>query len=284
MKESILEQPNQSLWVSFWDKVDGKRNDLAHNFILFVKRIFTIQISTFILILGRRGTGKTDLALLFAEILYRAHIIKYIATNTKIIDSPFPITHIDNLEDLDYWGQTKKGRKLFIFDEIADAMSRRRPMARLTVELIKKFNKLRKHKLSIIATTISDSILDSAAMDQDLLDAVFNRPFFPEKHPIKCKIAYYNNFLTGESITLEDLPKTSVDFDSWDSSPFTEKPMKTKAQFKDKDMQDVYEYSQGKTCKDLGLHPMQINRKVRKILQYFFEKHVHVSHNKGSGK
>lgn len=230
-----------------------------------------MQDSTFVLILGRRGTGKTALALLIAEILYNLGLVRHISTNTKIYNSAFPIKHIDNLEDLEYWGKTNKGRKVFIFDEIADAMSRRRPMAHLTVELIKKFNKLRKHKLSIVGSTISDSVLDSAAMDNDLLDAVFRKVFFPKNHPQSCKIAYYTNFLNGDEIQITDIPNTSIDFDSWDASPFSERPKIDKRQFKDEDMRLVYEWAQGKSSKDLGLHPMQIHRKLKKILNYFFE-------------
>lgn len=251
--------------------MEGKRADINPLFIQVIKRLFIMQDSTFAIVFGRRGTGKTALALLVAEILYTLGLVKHVATNTKIYNSPFPIDHIDNLEDLRYWAKSKHGRKLFIFDEIADAMSRRRPMAHLTVELIKQFNKLRKYKLSVTGTTISKSVLDSAAMDHDLLDAVFDKPFFPKNHPLACKIAHYTNFLTGEELTITELPNTSVNFDSYDASPFTEKPKINPRKFKDEDMRLVYEWSQGKTGKDLGLHPMQLNRKVRKILNYFFE-------------
>lgn len=258
--------------------MEGKRADINPEFAKVIKRLFVMQDSTFVIVFGRRGTGKTALALLTVEILYNLGLVKHVATNTKIYDSPFPIKHIDNLEDLRYWAKTNYGRKIFIFDEIADAMSRRRPMAHLTVELIKQFNKLRKYKLSITGTTISKSVLDSAAMDHDLLDAVFDKPFFPKNHPLACKIAHYTNFLTGEELTIEDLPNTTVNFDSYDASPFTEKPKINPRKFKDEDMRLVYEWAQGKTGKALGLHPMQLNRKVRKILCHFFEnQHSHVT-------
>lgn len=230
-----------------------------------------MQESTFVIVFGRRGTGKTALGLLIAEILFMLGIVKHVATNTKIYNSAFPIAQIDNLEDLKYWAQNNRGRKIFIFDEIADAMSRRRPMAHLTVELIKEFNKLRKHKLSVIGCTISENVLDSAAMDNDLLDAVFRKVFFPLHHPLSRKIAQYTNLLTGDEMRIEKIPNTSIDFDSYDASPFTERPKIDSRQFKDEDMRLVYEWVNGATGKDLGLHPMQINRKVKKILKYFFE-------------
>lgn len=270
MKE--LENPQATPPLNqFFDLIEGKRYDISPDLITCIRKLFTAQDSTFGLILGKRGTGKTDKALLITEILKTLGIVRHVATNTKIYSSPFPIQHIDNLQDLDYWGANNKGRKVFVFDEIADAMSRRRPMAHMTVELIKKFNKLRKHKLSIVGTTISESVLDSSATDQDLIDFVFNCVWFPKGHSQARKIAHYNNLLTGESITWEGFPRTSVDFDSWDSSPFTETPSISKQQFKDEDMKIVYEWANGKTAKQLDLHPMQLNRKTRKIMKYLFE-------------
>ena len=63
-------------------------------------------------------------------------------------------------------------------------------MSKLNVDLINKFQVLRKHKLSLVATTINEEILDSMAMKDDTLAAVFDKPFYPEGHPKKGKIAY----------------------------------------------------------------------------------------------
>lgn len=258
--------------------IEKKRQDIKPGFYDFVNKLFSHQISVFILILGRRGTGKTDFALLLAELAYALGIIKHVATNTKVFDSPFPIEHIDNLQDLEYWGKTNTGRKLFVFDEIADAMSRRRPMAALTVELIKKFNKLRKHKLSIASTTISEDVLDNAAMNRDLLDAVFRRPYFNEGNPNKCKKAYYVNTLNGRKKRFNKIPKTSVHFDSWDASPFTDKPIIVKPEFKDKDMELIYRWSKGETYEQLGVHPQQLTRAKKKIIPILIDAYLHGSH------
>ncbi|MHC3128735.1 MAG: ATP-binding protein [Candidatus Bathyarchaeota archaeon] len=272
-----------SLFRSFWFRIEGKREDISPALIRFLVKLFTLQTSTFIIIFGRRGTGKTDLGLLIIEILYRIGIIKHVSTNTKILDSPFPIKEITNLEDLKYWGENNRGRKLFLFDEIAKAMPRRRPMSRLNVELINKFQVLRKHKLSVVATTINEDILDSMAMRDDTLDARFIKKFFPSGHKLKCKIAYFRHLLTDEEITLTDLPSTSVKFDSWDSSPFTEKPLSTKPVFKDKDMELVYRWALGETYKELGVHRQKLTRAKRKIIKFFIENQRHMSHNKERG-
>ena len=264
-------QPINLNEVWLYNQTTQKRNDINQELTNLIKSLFRQQDATFIAIFGRRGTGKTDLGLLIMEILYNAEIIKHFSTNTKIYSSPFPIDEITDLQSLEYWGSSKKGLKVFLFDEIADAMSRRRPMASLTVELIKKFNKLRKHKLSVIATTIGERTLDRAVLDRDLLDARIKRPLFNRQSLNFLKVAYYENLLNYDAIEIRNIPATSVKFDSWDSSPFTQRPIKEKPAFKDKDMQDVYDWTHGKTAKALGLHSMQINRKVKKILKHFFE-------------
>ena len=151
------------------------------------------------------------------------------------------------------------------------------------VELIKKFNKLRKHKLTIIATTISESVLDKAAMDNDLLDAIFRRPFFNDTNPQKCKIAYYRNLLNGRKLKLMGIPATSVHFDSWDASPFSEKPLEQKRAFNDKDMELVYRWAKGETYAQLGVHPQQLTRAKKKIIPILIDSYLHASHNKVRG-
>ena len=60
-------------------------------------------------------------------------------------------------------------------------------MSKLNVDLINKFQVLRKHELSLVATTINEEILDSIAMKDDTLVAVFDKQFYPEGHPKKKK-------------------------------------------------------------------------------------------------
>lgn len=251
---------------------EQKRTDINEELANLFISLFKKQDATFISIFGRRGTGKTALALLICEILRESGLIKNFATNTKVYSSPFPIKEITDLETLTYWSKTVYGRKLFLFDEIADAMSRRRPMAHLTVELLKKFNKLRKYKLSVIGTTITQKLLDRAVLDRDLLDATINKPLIEN-----VKFALYQNLLNYDCYNLTDLPNTNIDFDSYDTSPFTDKPLASKRKFKDKDMALLWEWVNGKTSTELGLHSMQIHRKVKKVLKYFLEKEPHPS-------
>jgi len=245
---------------------------VSKDFSDFIVHLFKRQISGFIIILGRRGTGKTDLSLLIAEILVCKGILESVATNVKIYDSPFLIKEITNLEDLKYWAKNTAGVKLFLFDEIGKGMTRRRPMASLNVNLIHQFNILRKYKLSIVATTINETYVDNAVLGQDILDGYFFKPNF--RNP---KVALYQDYLEDLDLDIYDLPKTTVKFDTWDSAPFTEHSPNSRPQFKDKDLQIIWEWSQGKTYREFGLHPQSIHRILKKYVREKIEQDFHIS-------
>ena len=249
-----------------------KLKQVSKDFSDFIVHIFRRQISGFVIILGRRGTGKTDFSLLIAEILVSMGLIEQVATNIKIYDSPFPIKEITNLEDLEYWCKNTVGRKLYLFDEIGKGMTRRRPMSSLNVKLIHHFQKLRKYKLSVVATTIQDKYVDSAVLGEDTLDGYFVKPNY--RNP---KVALYQDNLEDLDLDIYDIPKTTVKFDTWDSAPFGEHSPNTRAHFKDKDLEILWRWSNGHTIKDLGLHRMKINRLCRKYIRDSLDAKFHVS-------
>lgn len=245
---------------------------LSSDFLSFVKHLFLRQISAFILIFGRRGSGKTDLALLLTEILKEQDICKFFSTNVHIFSSSFPIEKITNLEDLKFWCKENKGRKVFLFDEIAKAMPRRKPMASLTVELINEFQILRKYKLSIIATTITEKHADSTILDPSIIDGYFDKPNW--KDP---KLAYYTDQLEDFFQDWHNLPKTNIKFDTYSSALFTKTSVKRKPKFKTKELDDLWNLTHGVTAEDLGLHSQQVARLWRKYVKESLEREHHAS-------
>jgi len=245
---------------------------LKPEFIKFITYLFTRGTSAFIIILGRRETGKTDFALLIAEILYKAGIMKHFATNIKLYSAPFPFTRLDNLDDLRSWAESNRGRKLFLFDEFGKAMRRRTPMSRLNVKLIDDFQVLRKFKQSTIAITVNEKYIDNVALGSDILDGYFIKPNYQNQ-----KIAYYYDCLENYGKSISGIPGTSVKFDTWDVAPFKEHGKTIKPIFKDKDRQVLWDWSHGMTYKDLKVHPQRINRLTRKLIKEVLEKEVHTS-------
>lgn len=245
---------------------------LKRPFILFICRLFKRGTSAFLIILGRRETGKTDFALLIAEILWKEGLFKNFATNIKIYSAPFPIEHITNLEDLNFWAENTRGKKLFIFDEYGKAMRRRSPMSSLNLKLIDQLQILRKFKLSTLAITVNEKYVDNAALGSDVLDGVFEKPNYKNQ-----KLALYFDYLENFTQTLTGIPGTSVKFDTWDVAPFKEHGVKAKPKFKDRDLEVLWDWSHGMTVKDLNLHPQQINRLTRKFIKEVLEREHHTS-------
>ncbi|MDH7607701.1 MAG: hypothetical protein QHH12_08130 [Candidatus Bathyarchaeota archaeon] len=245
---------------------------LSDEFIDLITHLFKRGTSAFLIIFGRRETGKTDFGLLIAEILYNEGLIQNVATNIKIYNSPFEIKHITNLDDLKLWCRETHGKKLFIFDEFGKAFRRRTPMASLNVKLIDEFQILRKYKLSTVAVTVDEKYIDQTALGSDVLDGIFIKTDY--KNP---KVALYLDNLEYFRKRITGIPRTSIDFDTWDVAPFKEHGPKAKPAFKDRDLEICWEWSHGKTIKDLGLHNQQLNRIVRKFVKEVMEREGHVS-------
>lgn len=242
---------------------------LNRAFITFILKLFTRGTSAFLIIFGRRETGKTDFSLLIAEILFKEEIIKNFATNIKIYSSHVPFEHITNLEDLKFWCKNTKGRKMFIFDEYGKAMRRRSPMSSLNVKLIDHLQILRKYKLSTVAITVDEKYVDNASLGSDILDGVFLKPNY--KNP---KIALYEDKLEYYTRTLYDIPATTIKFDTWDVAPFQEHSPKKKPHFKEEHKQLLWDWSHGKTSKEIGLDRKQIHRISTKFIKEVLEREV----------
>lgn len=235
--------------------------DYNPKLVKFILYLFNRQLSNFYIILGRRGTGKTDFSFLICAILYFNGLITRIATNVKIHNSPFHIEHIDNLEDLTLWCQSSTARKLFIFDEAGRSMARRSPMAKLNVQIIKELQIIRKYKLSLLFVTPHEKYIDGATLGSDVLDGYFVKTDLGKKN------ALYVDLLEGGNIPLHGIPRTLVHFDTWDSADFTLKPLITKAMFSNEEHKILWRYAHGETYTDLNVHPEKFRRIIRKFIR-----------------
>lgn len=204
--------------------------------------------------------------MLVTEILSKFNEVEHFATNIKIYDSPFPIQHIDNLEDLEEWAASLQGRKLFILDEAGKTLRRRTPMSRLNVQWIDNLQILRKYKLSLIMVVPAERYIDSTTLGSDVLDAVVLKPNF--KNP---KIAYYEDKLEGYSAKLFGIPRTVVKFDTWDVAVFKKSAVIRKPKFKTKELSLLWDWSHGMSYKDLGVYRMKIHRLTRKFIKEALE-------------
>jgi len=251
---------------------------LNPKFVKLITYLWSRGISAFIVIFGRRGTGKTDFSLLIAEVLKREGIVQHFGTNIKIYKSPFQIEHIDNLEDLKLWAQNYSGKKLFILDEAGRTLARRSPMSKINLEIIKQLQIIRKYKLSLILVTPNEKYLDSASLGSDVLDGVFRKTGFKIK-----KIVLYDDLLEGFRLNVYGIPRTSINFDTWDSADFTLKRQIINPLFSDQDHTLLWRYANSETIKQIGVHPEKFRRIVRKFLREHLKTHItsHITKSKG---
>jgi hypothetical protein len=223
-----------------------------------------------IFISGRRETGKTDFSLLIAEILHANNVMVWFASNIKIYDSPFPIEHITNLQDLRSWCQNHKGKKLFVFDEVGKSLRRRSPMSSLNIALLDDLQILRKYKLSIILIAPHQRFVDSASLGSDMLDGQFLKPNY--KNP---KIAYYISELDQSIKTITHIPKTNIHYDTWDVAPFKERGTLTTPKFKGEDEQLLWDWSHDK-LKDI---PVAVRVRLMRVRKKFIKESMESKSN-----
>lgn len=216
---------------------------------------------------GRRGSGKTDLSLFIMETLASEKQILNFATNIKIYSSPFPIEYITNLEDLTLWCKNTRGKKLFILDEAGKSIRRRRPMSSINILFLDELQILRKYLLSMILIAPHEKYLDSASLGSDILDAVIVKPNF--KNP---KIALYDDLIEDSQFTIVDLPRTSLQFNTWDVAPFKKDAPTRKPKFKDEMIAGLWDLTHGKTAKAIGWDSQQVARRWRKFVKEVLER------------
>ena len=244
----------------------------SKSLIDFIKYLFNRQMSTFLTVLGRRETGKTNWSLIILEILYYSLGFKHFATNIDILnDCGIGILHIDNLDALKEWCKSNRGRKLFIFDEIGRTVKRRSPMSSLNVKLISELQILRKYKLSIIACTIDAKYVDNAILGSDILDGSFVKPYRYDNPRKNQRIALYHDLLKNVNKTIDSIPPTTIAFDTWGTAIFTEHGESIKPTFKDAEESLMWDWTEGKTSADLEVSRMKIHRLSKKMTRLYLE-------------
>lgn len=227
-----------------------------------------------VLIGGKWKTGKTDFGLFIAETLLKmlfgqgaGTMISEVATNIETDNKIFK--HVYDLVTLRQWLYATNKRKLYILDEASEHLPSRRAMTKKTVSFIQLIPEISKAHARMIV--IGHQLL---TIDKTFLDEVWCRGVFIKKN---LKTAQLFSGLIVKPMSFQNIPPTNIKFDPYAIAPFQEKPS-GKVIFKDEDRQLLWDWSNGKTYKDLGVHPMKVNRMVRKYIQEMLEVELHGSH------
>jgi len=188
----------------------SKLEELDPSFVSLVKRLFKVPASI-VLITGRMDSGKTDFALLLSEILLETRIIREVGTNIKVEDPRF--TRITSVPALKSWLLHSPGPKLFILDEAGCHIDSRRPMAKINKELRNCAFLLRKYRSKMMLISQRGEDVESTFRAPDIWLATFKKT--------SKKTAICVSDLWEEPVIIEDVPKTSIKYDTYDIAPFS---------------------------------------------------------------
>ena len=221
-----------------------------------------------VFVTGRHGTGKTDFSLLIAEILLKNGIIKKFGSNIKVLDAKgYDYTYITNLISLKEWLYPKHEHKLFILDEAGINVDRRNPLGKLNKQIRYLGFLIRKFRGKLIFISQRSKDIESTFADTDIWLATFRKLSKTEA------ILVSNVF--PDPIHFYDIPKTSLDFDTYDIALFTAEPSLNDLEPKTFERKILYEWLESgsihKVAKAHGLFAQQVKRiilnEVKAILQ-----------------
>ena len=155
------------------------------------------------------------MALLLAEWCYTFGYKTRIASNIKA-EGYMIEQQITDKQTLEKWLE-ESGQKLFIFDELGKHLRRNRFMTAKNVEILDLVQLIRHYDAGIIGCAPSENFIDSKFLNTDVLDVKIKK--------LSKKNAKIDNYLSKQSYFLNDIPKTSIEYDSKDIAAFTEKPL-----------------------------------------------------------
>lgn len=159
-------------------------------------------------IMGKMGTGKTDFALLLAEI-YKYDLNGSVGSN---ISSCTETKYISELDELKSWLESNSSHKLFIFDDASNfASGHAKSKAKVEKKFLDLLRNFRKNKADLI-------IIGHSGKDihKEIRSHVVD---FIKKHDgNKKKASFYSNIKNRElrklQFTVNNIPETNFDFDT----------------------------------------------------------------------
>lgn len=173
-----------------------------------------LSLDGFILFIeGRKGSGKTNLSMLLAELCHLHKLRDLMATNIKT--ECYFMSQIDNFPDLKSWLENEKGKKLYILDEAGKHIKRLRFMTEQNTKFMDLVQLIRHYDAGLVGVAPSSKFVDSSFLNTDILDARIRK--------ISLKRAIIHDYLKNEHYFLNDLPKTSVIHNSKDIATFSMK-------------------------------------------------------------
>ncbi len=246
----------------------------VYSFNGFIKHLYGKNESVSTCVLGPNESGKTNFNLLQMERIHDLGIGHRFGSNMKDVKADFPIDFIQDFETLKKTCQMlnpnpkKYGLKKYFFFGSEIGKWAARDTAWLNTDLIGELQTVRKIGLSLLTDAIDR--VDARVLSPAFFAGEFAKPFKSNK-----KFATWRDYATGQEYTFKDIPKTRIEFDTYETANFY-----MKAQVPENiriplnpEHEIVKTYlASGKSWKKAGIHPQEGKRARDKVLEYHMER------------
>lgn len=225
-----------------------------------------------IFIEGRKDRGKTDISLLLAEICYLKRFRTKIATNIWT-ESYIVERQITNIPDLQEWLESS-GRKLFILDEAGKHIGKLTFMSKKNRAIMEAIQMIRHYDCGFICCAPSRRFIDSGYLDSDIIDLTIRK--------YRKDYAVARNHITGNSIRIFNVPRTSINFKTKDIAELelTKKPILTDLPLC---CQVAAVYSSTGSYKNIKMAFNLKSEEVRRLMREHCRHSIITSHNTQGG-
>lgn len=184
---------------------------------IFGNLLFVLDQDGFVIFIsGAKDRGKTNIALLLAEICWTLNFRRHIATNIKT-ESYMIERQITNYDDLDAWFKGG-GRKLYILDELGKHLKKMRFGSEMNLLIMDTVQLVRHYDGGFIGIAPNETFIDSSFLNTDILDA---KIYKESRSLTRIKIVK-----ESEPYLAYHTPSTSIDYNSKDTAEFTRKPVR----------------------------------------------------------
>lgn len=225
--------------------------------------------------LGRNQTGKTDWNLKQMELIRELGLGDGFGTNIQGVECDWieKIYDFKTLKERCHMlnpNPKKHGLKryFFLISELADFVPRDMPWS--NVKFIKELQKVRKYGLCVLSDAIDR--VDERVLNPTHFHGVFKK--LSKKNPT---IARYKDWTTGREYPITDIPRTTIEFDTYDSASFYMEPQGPDVSTipLNQDHQIVKEYIDcGFSITKTGRHSQEVKRARDRVLAYYFKHHL----------
>lgn len=248
-----------------------------YSFNDFLRYVYGKSESTFTCVLGKNETGKTDFNLLQMERLHDLGIYSHFGSNMRSLEADFDLDFIEDYQTLETRcrmlnpNPKKRGLNKYLFFGSEIGKWAPRDQSWKNNDLIEKLQTVRKYGLSMITDAIDR--VDARVLHKRFFAGIFEKPFKDNK-----RFATYEDWTTGRTFQFTDIPKTRIQYDTYETANFYMQPQTLEGLEipLSPEHRIVKKYLELGSWKLADVHPQEGKRAIRKVLEYHFSLLHHI--------